>query len=112
MSRPFSLSLSQGLRDAGNTNTESSSTARGAEPALSVSGKHSGHLARDAALVEHIKASGAKNPEKTTEKLVEEKFEKLSDLLDVGDLLEILTKTCDVKGKSADKIIKYCSGFR
>jgi hypothetical protein len=83
---------------------------RDAEPALSESGKHSSCLPRDAALVEHVKASGAKNPEDTVSSLSEEEFDTLTDLLEVKDLHAVL-KSCGVKLKSAGKIVQYCELF-
>jgi hypothetical protein len=70
-------------------------------------------LPLSAALLEHVVASGAKNPEETTALLVEEKYDLFVELLEVDqpELLKVLA-LCKVKHQIASKIVNYCLLYR
>jgi hypothetical protein len=73
-------------------------------------------LSRDAPLVEHLRRCGAKNPEQSAEKLVDQEFETLQDLLDFdpsdpSQLYDMLMKECGFKARSAKMVVKYCALF-
>ena len=61
-----------------------------------------------------MKASGVKNPEEVTQKLIGQEIESFEDLLDQEpDMLQLLLfNVCVMKIGSANKLIKYCSKFR
>ena len=63
--------------------------------------------------VEHLRRSGAKNPERSAEKLVDQEFETFEDLLNFSSsrLYDMLMKECSLKAKSADLVVEYCALF-
>ena len=63
--------------------------------------------------MEHLRRSGAKNPERSAEKLVDQEFETFEDLLNFSSsrLYDMLMKECSLKAKSADLVVEYCALF-
>ena len=57
--------------------------------------------------MEHLRRSGAKNPERSAEKLVDQEFETFEDLLNFSSsrLYDMLMKECSLKAKSADLVV-------
>jgi ankyrin repeat protein len=70
-------------------------------------------LPLSAALLDHVVASGVKNPEETTALLVEEEFDLFAELLEVDQpsMLKVLG-TCKLKHQTARKLTNYCLLFR
>jgi hypothetical protein len=70
-------------------------------------------LPLNAALLDHVVASGVKNPEETTALLVEEEFDLFAELLEVDQfsMLKEL-KLCKIKHQTAGKLASYCLLFR
>jgi hypothetical protein len=69
---------------------------------------------KNASLLEHLKASGTRNPESVFEKMVEEEIETLDDLLRINPekLVDRLCDKFDMKQGSASKVEDYCQQFR
>ena len=67
-----------------------------------------------APLVEHLRASGAKNPEDAAAKLAEQEIETFEDVLriDPADFLKAMQDFGGMKGGSATKVKEYCRLFR
>jgi hypothetical protein len=67
--------------------------------------------AAEISLLEHIKMSGAKNPEVVAATLEKNEFESFSELMGVKDDLRGLLIAIGIQGSSADKVASYCAKY-
>ena len=67
--------------------------------------------AAEISLLEHIKMSGANNPEEVAATLEKHEFESFSELMGVKDDLRGLLIAIGIQGSSADKVASYCAKY-